>query len=98
MSLYEIRKITEISEEYIKRLEDAGLGQHILSVQREYVQHVGEILKAYDGLLMALNKIDTHGIAVEEASHEELVEFIVELKEFANEALINVGERLPTRN
>jgi len=95
MSMYEIKRIAEISKEYIERLENAGLGQYILTVQREYVQHVGEVVKAYDGLIKALNNIDTHGIAVEEVTHEELVDFIGELKQIANDALIDVGERLP---
>jgi|GEM_PF-6750716 len=98
MTIYEIKRIAEISKEHIQRLQDAGLDQHVLTVQREYVQHIGKVLGFYDELVKALNKIDTHGIAVEEASHEELVGFIYELKGIANEALIRVGERLPIRN
>lgn len=45
-------------------------------------------------MLKALRMIDTHGIAVEEATHEELVEFIAELKELAYKALLTVGERI----
>ncbi|MFL1672546.1 hypothetical protein [Paenibacillus dendritiformis] len=93
MSLYEIKRIVEINEEYIQRLEEAGLGQHVLSVQREYVQHVNQLLTLHVELVSALKKIDMHGVAVEEATHEELVEFIAELKEFTNDALIKVGER-----
>lgn len=48
-------------------------------------------------LIRALDQIDTHGIAVEEVSHEELVEFISELKQITNDALIAVGERLPIK-
>lgn len=95
MSLYEIKRIADISDEHIQRLEEAGLGHHILSVQREYVQHVKEVLGVYDELVKSLNFIDTHGIAVEEATHEELVDFIAELKQVANDALIKAGERLP---
>jgi DNA polymerase I-like protein with 3'-5' exonuclease and polymerase domains len=49
-------------------------------------------------LLSAMNMIDTHGIAVEESTHEELIEFIAELKQIANDALIKVGESLQIKS
>jgi hypothetical protein len=48
-------------------------------------------------LIAALNKIDTHGLAVEEASYEELVDFIKELKDMAYEALVAIGERIEVK-
>lgn len=33
--------IDEISKEHILKLKEAGLKEHILSVQREYVEHTG---------------------------------------------------------
>ncbi|PIH59133.1 hypothetical protein [Paenibacillus sp. LK1] len=72
---------------------------------KKWIREIGVHLKEDDFLkdktemgrehimLKALNAIDTHGIAVEEVSHEELIEYIAELKEIAYKALVDVGDR-----
>lgn len=94
----EIKRIHGIAKAHVEQMDNEKLGRNILSVQREYVQHVGVLLAQNDELIKALSRIDTHGIAVEEATHDELVQFIAEIKNMANDALMKVGERLSIGN